>query len=94
MKLFPKAHSWGIGLCLLSLVLVFSFTLINPSGKVQAASLSDSAQSTQMMNLNSIDAAMSAIYQQYGSLTKITDPGDVFAFRWLAMARVYVAQGM
>lgn len=34
-------------------------------------------------------AAMDALVAQYGSLDQITDPGDVSAYRYIAMARFY-----
>ena len=35
------------------------------------------------------ESAMEALVARYGSLDKITDPGDVSAYRWLAIARFY-----
>jgi hypothetical protein len=48
---------------------------------------------SQVIALNSIDTQMLSIVGKYGSLTAITDPGDLMAFRWLAMAKDYVQLG-
>jgi hypothetical protein len=47
----------------------------------------------QTIIINSIDAEMQSIAGKYGSLTAITDPGDLLAYRWLAMAKDYVERG-
>jgi hypothetical protein len=44
----------------------------------------------QAIAVNSIDAEMLSISGKYGALTAITDPGDLLAYRWLAMAKDYV----
>jgi len=36
-----------------------------------------------------IDTEMSSIVAKYGSLATISDPGDLLAYRWLAMAKQY-----
>jgi hypothetical protein len=45
---------------------------------------------TQVIAVNSIIAEMQSISGKYASLTEISDPGDVLAYRWLAMAKDYV----
>jgi hypothetical protein len=45
---------------------------------------------TQVIAVNSIIAEMQSISGKYGSLTAISDPGDILAYRWLAMAKDYV----
>ncbi len=40
-------------------------------------------------NISAIQKEMTSIVAKYGSLTAITDPGDLMAFRWLAMAKQY-----
>jgi hypothetical protein len=47
----------------------------------------------QVIAINSIDAEMQRISGKYGSLTAISDPGDLLAYRWLAMAKDYVELG-
>jgi hypothetical protein len=44
-------------------------------------------------NLKWIDWEMGSIVGKYGSLTAITDPGDLLAYRWLAMARYFIQHG-
>jgi hypothetical protein len=44
----------------------------------------------QLLQINSINAEMQSIAGKYGSLTAITDSGDLLAYRWLAMARQYI----
>jgi hypothetical protein len=44
----------------------------------------------QVITLQSINSEMFSIFEKYGSLTAITDPGDILAYRWLAMAKDYV----
>ncbi len=47
----------------------------------------------QVIALNSIDTQMGIIVGKYGTLTAINDPGDILAYRWLAMAKDYVHLG-
>jgi hypothetical protein len=47
----------------------------------------------QVVAISSIDAEMLSISGKYGSLTAISDPGDILAYRWLAMAKDYVDLG-
>ena len=47
----------------------------------------------QVIAINSIDTEMLSIAGKYSSLTAITDPGDLLAYRWLAMAKDYVELG-
>ena len=57
---------------------------------VKPAHLKDDViASSQSANLIAIESEMSAIVAKYGSLTAITDPGDLLAYRWLAMAKQY-----
>ena len=41
----------------------------------------------QIVAINSIDAEMQTITGKYASLTAFSDPGDILAYRWLAMAK-------
>ncbi len=52
--------------------------------------INDVSSSSQAAALAAIDTAMASIVAKYGSLTAITDPGDLLAYRWLAMAKDYV----
>lgn len=54
-----------------------------------SSAVSVSTQNAYTMDINAIRAAMDQIVQKYGSLTKITDPGDIAAYRWLGMAMAY-----
>lgn len=47
------------------------------------------AIAVQGSNVSAAGVAMASIVAQYGSLTSITDPGDLLAYRWLAMAKQY-----
>ena len=47
----------------------------------------------QVVAINSIDAEMQTITGKYGRLTAFSDPGDILAYRWLAMAKDYVELG-
>jgi hypothetical protein len=47
----------------------------------------------QAIAVNAIDTQMGSIVGKYGSLAAINDPGDILAYRWLAMAKDYVQLG-
>ncbi len=81
-----------------NLFLIFGATLILISlmalSPFQLAPFSDVKLSPeQIRTINSINAEMQTITEKYVSLTAISDPGDILAYRWLAMAKDYVEQG-
>jgi hypothetical protein len=72
----------GASLILISMVALSPFD--------PARSADDKLSPSQVIELNAIDAQMLSIFGKYGSLTAISDPGDLLAYRWLAMAKDYV----
>ncbi len=92
MKKYLAARFFGIRLILASLLLLVTFTITSLPGVAYAASKNDSVQDEREINIKVINAAMDSIFQKYGSLTKITDPGDIADYRWLAMAKAFEEQ--
>jgi hypothetical protein len=92
MKKYLAARFFGIHLILASLLLLVAFTITSLPGVAYAASKNDSVQDARAINIKVINTAMDSIFQKYGSLTKITDPGDVADYRWLAMAKAFEEQ--
>jgi hypothetical protein len=72
-------------------LIMISMLAFSPFEPVRSREASLSA--SQLIALNAIDAQMLIISGKYGSLTAITDPGDLLAYRWLAMAKDYVELG-
>jgi hypothetical protein len=56
---------------------------------VQLGPLATGLPTVATTTIGQIDTAMARIVGQYGSLSAITDPGDLLAYRWLAMAKFY-----
>ena len=73
-----------------SLILI-SMMALNPFTPGRSGDVKLSAD--QVIALNSIDTEMLSITGKYSSLIAITDPGDILAYRWLAMAKDYIKLG-
>jgi hypothetical protein len=92
MKKLFVADFTGFRRILTSLLLFSAFTLTSLSGAVYAAAENASVPDVRTLNVSLINTAMDSIFLKYGSLTQITDPGDIAAYRWLANAKFYVEQ--
>jgi len=72
-------------------LIMISMLAISPFNPTKSRPVEYSA--AQVLAINSITSEMFSIVEKYGSLTAITDPGDILAYRWLAMAKDYVDIG-
>lgn len=84
----------GTHFLLASLLVLLAIGMTGVSRVALAASNYDTNQASSVASINAIDVVMDNIYEKYGSLTRITDQGDVADYRWLAMARFFLEQNV
>ncbi len=87
---YAPAHSDGVSTTPLQLIALKSIDTQKAVAVAPVQLENDFHYSSQAAALTAIDTEMASIVSKYGSLTAVSDPGDLLAYRWLAMAKDYV----